>query len=222
MAMDIESKRQELARLRHRAAELERELGDAGGETAAEWPPRDFYGMYYATTGFLLGAIGAGASLLVNILFAPLAGKAPLELIKVYLTFPMGARALQLNAPDGGDLVLALGCTLYIATGMLLGVPLYWLMVRICGPTPSLLKRALVGSVIALALWAIAFYGVLSWFQPLLQGGRWITDPQVLPPWVAAGTHIVFGLTLAVLYPLGLFTPYQPPVPPPSSLAGTS
>jgi hypothetical protein len=59
-------------------------------------------------------------------------------------------------------------------------------------------------------LWAIAFYGVLAWFQPMLLGGNWITDPAILPPWVAAGTHIVFGLTMALLYPLGQFTPYRP------------
>lgn len=212
--MDIAAKREELEQLRLRTAELERELGQSGDDAAVGWPPRGFYGMYYATTGFLLGAISAAVSLLVNIALAPLAGKSSLELIKVYLTFPMGARALQLNDAAGGDLILALGCTLYIGTGMLLGVPLYWLMVRICGASASLQKRAVVGAVIAVGLWLIAFYGVLNWFQPLLLGGNWITDPQVLPPWVAAGTHVVFGLTMALLYPLGLFTPYQPPTAP--------
>lgn len=206
--MNLETKQRELNQLRERVAALEEELDlEAAGQ---QWPPRGFYGMYYATTGFLLGALGAAVSLLVNAIFAPLAGKSPLELIKVYLTFPMGERALELQTTVGSGLILALGCTLYIGTGMVLGVPLYLLMVRICGRDARLLKRCLVGSVIALGLWVIAFYGVLSWFQPLLLGGNWITNPAILPPWVAAGTHVVFGLTLAVLYPLGQFTPYEP------------
>lgn len=206
--MNVETKLQELEELRQRAAAIEAEI--AGESLDAQWPPQGFYGMYYATTGFMLGALGAVVSLIVNSLLAPLAGKSSLELIKVYLTFPMGERALQLSATDGSGLILALGCTLYIGTGMLLGVPLYWLMVRTCGNDAPLRKRLLVGSVIALGLWIVAFYGVLTWFQPMLLGGNWITDPAILPPWVAAGTHIVFGLTMALLYPLGQFTPYRP------------
>lgn len=209
--MDLETKQRELSELRERVAALEEELDLEAA--SRQWPPRGFYGMYYATSGFLLGALGAAVSLLVNAVFAPMAGKSPLELIKVYLTFPMGERALELQTAAGSGLILALGCTLYIGTGMVLGVPLYWLMVLICGRDASLLKRCVVGSVVALGLWGIAFYGVLIWFQPLLLGGNWITDPAILPPWVAAGTHVVFGLTFAVLYPLGQFTPYDPTIP---------
>jgi hypothetical protein len=207
--MDLETKRQELEQLRQRASQLEEELL-AAATGSPEWPPREFYGMYYATTGFLLGAIAAAVSLVCNSVLAPIADKSPLELIKVYLTFPMGERALTLSSAQGSDLILALGVTLYIGTGMLLGVPLYWLMVRICGRDAPLGKRIIVGVMTALALWVIAFYGVLSWFQPLLLGGNWIVDPAILPPWVAAGTHAIFGLTMALLYPLGLFTPYRP------------
>lgn len=205
--MDLQDKRQELAELYLRAAQLESEIAAAGDK---QWPPRGFYGAYYATTGFMLGGIAAIVSLAVNALFAPLAGKSPLELIKVYLTFPMGQPALALDPSGNGWLILSLGVCLYIGTGMLLGVPLYWLMSRLCGPLAALGRRVVVGVVTALGLWLIAFYGVLVWFQPLLLGGRWITNPEVLPPWVAAGTHVVFGLTIALLYPLGQFTPYRP------------
>jgi hypothetical protein len=41
--------------------------------------------------------------------------------------------------------------------------------------------------------------------------GNWITNPQYLPWWVAAATHLVFGWTIAVLYPLGVYTPYRSP-----------
>jgi hypothetical protein len=198
-----------------RIEELRQELAALEGEVSLEaeanpWPPKGFYGSYYATTGFMLGGIGALTSLLANVLAAPIAGKSPLELIKVYLTFPLGEKALALSSNDGA-LILALGVTLYIGTGMLLGVPMYWAMVRICGPNPSLGKRLAVGSVLALAVFAINFYVVLSWLQPALFGGRWITDPAVLPPWVAAATHLIFGWMLAILYPLGQFTPYRQP-----------
>ena len=63
----------------------------------------------------------------------------------------------------------------------------------------------------SLAVFAVNFYVLLSWLQPALIGGRWITDPAVLPPWVAALTHLIFGWMLAVLYPLGQFTPYRQP-----------
>lgn len=207
--MDIADRHRRLEDLRRQVRELERDLAVESFST--EWPPKGFYGSYYATTGFMLGAFGALISLALNMLAAPLAGKSPLELIKVYLTFPLGERALALSAGDG-VLIIALGCTLYIATGMLLGVPIYWLMVRVCGLKASLGKRLIVASILSLAVYAINFYVLLSWLQPLLIGGNWITDPAILPPWVAASTHLVFGWTLALLYPLGQFTPYRPPV----------
>jgi hypothetical protein len=71
--------------------------------------------------------------------------------------------------------------------------------------------RMAVATALSLGLWAINFYGVLSWLQPALIGGNWITDPAVLPTWVAVVTHLVFGWTLALLYPLGRFQPYQQP-----------
>ncbi len=205
--MDLSQKLRRIDELREELTVLENEVAAA---QQTSWPPEGFYGSYYATTGFMLGGIGAVTSLLANVVAAPVVGKSPLELIKVFLTFPFGERALRLASGDGG-LILALGVTLYVATGMVLGVPLYWVMVRICGAKPSLVKRLAVASVLSLAIFSINFYMILSWLQPLLFGGRWITDPAVLPPWVAAITHLIFGWTLALLYPLGQFTPYQQP-----------
>lgn len=208
--MSIEQKQQELAELKRRVQELEAELESAASSEPIQWPPKDFYTSYYAMVGGLLGILGAAVSLAVNFVAAPLVGKSSMELIKVYLTFPLGARALSLNA-ENGSLILVLGTCLYIATGMLIGIPIYWGMALFCGKNPSLGVRILWSSIFSLLIWGINFYGVLSWLQPLLFEGNWVTDPQVLPPWVAAGTHLLFGWTLAVLYPLGQFTPYQPP-----------
>ncbi|MCA9081614.1 MAG: hypothetical protein KDA58_13710 [Planctomycetaceae bacterium] len=210
--MNIESKQQELAELKRRIEQLEAELspgGRASASATADWPPKDLYTAYYLMVGGMLGIIGAIVSLMVNFVGAPAAGKSPAELVKVYLTFPFGERALDLSA-ENGSLILVFGICLYIATGMLIGIPIYYGMVRMCGKDAPLGKRMIWGSIFSLLVWVVAFYGVLSWLQPLLFNGNWVTDPAVLPPWVAAGTHLVFGWTLALLYPWGQFTPYQP------------
>lgn len=58
-----------------------------------------------------------------------------------------------------------------------------------------------------LALWGVNFYGVLIWLQPALFNGNWILDQKLLPWWVAAGTHVIYGLTMALLYPFGQYLP---------------
>lgn len=204
----------ELESLRARVHELEAEIGAT--TPSGVWPPTGFYTEYYATTGFLLGIFGAAVSLLVNVIGAPIANKSPLELIRVYLTFPLGDKALQLASGSGdvyaiGDgVILAIGCCLYLGTGMLLGVPFFVILVRLTEGRSTLLRFA-VATVMAIALWAFNFWGILSWLQPLVTGGRWITDPAVLPAWVALVTHLVFGWTLALLYPWGQFQGYSQP-----------
>uniref|UniRef100_A0A7C2NX61 Uncharacterized protein n=1 Tax=Schlesneria paludicola TaxID=360056 RepID=A0A7C2NX61_9PLAN len=207
-------KQQELTELLDRVQQLEAELAAEG--TAGQWPPKSFYFEYHATAGFLLGTLGAMASLLANVIGAPVAGKSPLELIRVYLTFPLGERALQLASQQtdvyviGDGVILAVGCCLYLATGMLLGVPFFVALSRLT-EGKSVGYRLFVATVLSLGLWLFNFYAVLSWLQPALIGGNWITDPAILPAWVAAVTHLIFGWTLALLYPLGRFRPYQQP-----------
>jgi hypothetical protein len=205
---------QELEELRVRVRELESEIETE--RTAGQWPPKGFYTEYYATSGFILGMFGAAMSLLANVVGAPIAGKSPLELIRIYLTFPLGEKALQLTstAKDvtaiGDGVILAIGCCLYLGTGMLLGVPFFVALVWLT-EGKSTAYRLLVSTVLATTLWAINFWCILSWLQPLLFGGRWITDPSILPSWVALVTHLVFGWTLALLYPWGRFQVYHQP-----------
>lgn len=209
-----EHKQQELAELRERLQRLEGEI--EAEESVGQWPPQGFYTEYYATSGFLLGMFGAMTSLLVNVIGAPIAGKSPLELIRVYLTFPLGAKALELATqqsdvyaiPDG--VMLAIGCCLYLGTGMLLGIPFFVVLVRLTEGS-SVAMRLVVATGLSLVLWMINFYGLLSWLQPALIGGNWITDPKILPTWVAVMTHLIFGWTLALAYPLGRFQAYQQP-----------
>ena len=58
-------------------------------------------------------------------------------------------------------------------------------------------------------MWFVHFYLILAWLQPLLFGGNWIVEQ--IPWWVGAGTHLVYGWTLVLLYPLGRYVPYHRP-----------
>lgn len=206
--------RQTLTALKQRVAELEAELSSR--DFPANWQPKRFYTAFYVTVGFGLGCIAAMASLLLNVIGSTIAGKHPLEIIRIYLTFPLGEQALKLTTVEGtgyvldDGLILALGCCLYIGTGMFLGVVFHWIICRFAEHRP-LGIRLLIGSVLAAAIWLFNFYLILSWLQPLLFGGDWITDNSILPWWVALATHLVFGWSMAVLTPLGVYVPYRRP-----------
>ena len=209
----LASKRARLAELRAETSRLEAEL-DAAVDTGLEgegiaprdWATEGYYLTYYATSGFFLGMVGALASLMFNIIGATLAGKDPLQLIRVYLTFGLGGKAL--DPAFGDNLALAMGCVLYIATGMLLGIVFQAILGRFV-PKAPLATRLLWASAIAVAVWLVNFYGLISWLQPLLFGGNWIVDNDQLPWWVALATHLVFGWTMALIYPWGEFRPYR-------------
>jgi hypothetical protein len=119
----------------------------------------------------------------------------PLRLIQVYLTFPLGDNALQLES----GYTLAFGGIVYVATGMLYGL-LVVIGISYLIPRAGFEARAVFAVVASVALWLINFYLLLSWMQPLLFGGQWIL--QLIPWWVAALTHCIFGMTIAALYPL--------------------
>lgn len=207
--METQAIEQELQRLKQRVSELEKEQAEILPEPNA-WVPQGHYVYYEAAAGFMLGVFGAVVSLMFNVIGSVFASKDPLQLIRVYLTFPLGEKALNLTqaggqtetVPDG--LILALGCCLYLGTGMLLGVPVYMAVNRF---GKGLIPRLFIGVSVSLAIWAINFYGILSWLQPAFFGGNWITSGEYLPWWVAAATHAVFGATIAFLAPWGEFSP---------------
>jgi hypothetical protein len=205
--MDREAKERELAQLRDRVRRLEADL--AGSSQEGQWPPQTYYTAYHVLAGFVLGMIGAVTSLLFNVVGSlliqppPPLEPPPLNLIRVYLTFPLGESALHMN--DG--LTLAIGCCLYLGTGMLLGIPFHLVLSRWFSGSSFVVRLGVV-SALALVLWFINFYAILYWLQPLLFGGRWIVD--LIPPWVAALTHLIFGWTMVLVQPLGVFTPYRP------------
>ncbi|MFM8496508.1 MAG: hypothetical protein ACKOEM_13435 [Planctomycetia bacterium] len=206
---DSAAKKARLAELQAEAARLEAEVeAEAFADSVRDWAKRGYYLTYYATAGFFLGMVAALVSLMFNVIGASIAGKDPLQLIKVYLTFGLGAKALD-PAFDSG-LAVAMGCVLYIATGMLLGIIFHVILTRYASQV-GLGGRLVWASGIAIAVWLVNFYLLLSWLQPLLFGGNWITstNPVYLPWWVALATHLVFGWTMALVYPWGLFHPYR-------------
>lgn len=200
MPDDHQDAADELQALRNRVAQLERQLT----EPPPPWQPEGFYTMYHMTTGFFLGIFGALASLGWNVVGSLLVGQSPLQLIHVYLTFPLGAQAL--SEEFDSTLALAVGCCLYLATGMVLGVPFQLTFARWMSKS-RLMARLVAATFMGILLWVVNFYLILSWLQPMLFDGNWIVES--IPPLVGASTHIVFGWTMAIVYPLGTFTPYR-------------
>jgi hypothetical protein len=170
------------------------------------WREPGYDAIHFVKAGLWLGGLAGCTSLLVNIigsaLWPAISGEAlhPLRIIQVYLTFPLGETALHQNS----GVLLTLGCLLYLATGMLYGM-LFELVLSYFLPNAGARARLAACSILALAVWMLNFYGLLIWLQPLLFGGRWVID--LVPWWVGAVTHLVFGWTMALVYPLGSYQP---------------
>jgi cytochrome c oxidase cbb3-type subunit 1 len=212
--MEREDKLRELEALKSRARQLEQEIDASTPAPAAgadDWRTR-YYAVYNALAGAVLGMFGAAASLLFNVIGSLLIGQDPLRLVRIYLTFPLGDKALDPKLDNAG-LILSIGCCLYLATGMLLGMLLHLIMTRFYAKA-SAFKRFGVMTMLSLGLWIVNFYLILSWLQPALIidesqgkeleiGGNWIVRDT--PWWIAALTHLVFGWTMLVIEPLGEF-----------------
>jgi len=211
----LQDKQQTLESLKAQVASLEAEL--AASDIPGPWTPAKFYSGYYITVGFVLGGFAAMVSLLFNVIGSAVAGKYPLEIIRVYLTFPLGEKALPLGSQvdksafvinDG--MILALGCCLYIGTGMVLGSLFHYVISRFAEHKPMATKL-IIGTVLGAVVWFVNYYLILSWLQPALFGGNWITDNSFLPWWVALATHLVFGWSMALMAPYGTYIPYKRP-----------
>lgn len=197
--MDQQAKQSELEELKRRVATLETELSRPDA-AAPPWPPTTYYTTYHLLAGMVLGLIGAAASLLFNIVGAAMVGKHPLELIRVYLTFPLGESALALDS----GFALAAGCCLYLGTGMIGGIPFHLVLSRYF-PAARPMVRFVVATVMGIGVWLINYYGILYWLQPVLIGGRWIVEQ--IPVLVAVLTHLVFAWTLLLVDHWGRFVP---------------
>ncbi|MCE9590832.1 MAG: hypothetical protein K8S99_09945 [Planctomycetes bacterium] len=169
---------------------------------APGWPPKGYYFLWHVMLGMVFGVIGAAVSLIANVVGAALTGRHPLELIRVYLTFPMGERALSHASGE----VLTVGCVLYLITGAIYGIAFHIVISTFLANAPTG-RRFLAATLMGLGLWVVNFYGILSWLQPVLLGGSWIVD--MVPFWVAALTHLAFAWTILAVEFWGVFVPYQ-------------
>lgn len=170
------------------------------GLAQPSWPPKEYYTAYHIMAGMVLGFLGATTSLLVNVVGAAMVNKHPLELIRVYLTFPLGERALTLDS----GFALAAGCCLYLGTGMFGGIPFHLVLSRYFAQS-NVFVRFMVATVMGLGIWLINFYVLIAWIQPMLIGGNWIVEE--IPMVVAIFTHLVFGWTMLLVDQWGRFVP---------------
>lgn len=198
--MDRQNRKQLIQEHLEAISALEAETaGDADG---TGWPPAGFYLLWHVVVGMAIGGLAAMVSLAANMIGAQLFGVRTLELVRVYLTFPMGARALHVG--DGE--VLFVGCVLYLVTGALYGVLFHLLFTTVFAGSPPK-KRFVIATLLGLGLWIVNFYLLLSWLQPLLLGDDWIV--RMVPPWVGALTHLAFAWTVAASEVWGRFEPYR-------------
>ena len=196
--MDLETRKSLIDEHRAEIRKLEAEEA----ETQSVWPPPGYYMVWHVVIGMMLGCIGATVSLAANALGAPLFGERSLQLIRVYLTFPMGAQALEAET----GLVVFVGVCLYLGTGAILGIGFHLLMSTVFA-TASPAKRFLISTLLGLALWIVNYYLILSWLQPMLQGDNWIV--RLVPFWVAAFTHLAFVWTMFLGEFWGKFEPNE-------------
>ena len=187
--MDAQRRRREIEKHYSEIRRLEAESAAGSGSAQESWPPSGVYWLWHLVVGMVLGGIGAGASLLANVVAAPLFGHRPLELIRVFLTFPMGERALTVEEGT----MLGTGCFLYLGTGALFGIAIHLVITLMFADAPKG-KKFWVATVLGLLLWIVNFYLILSWLQPALLGGNWILS--MMPWWVGALTHLAFAWTV--------------------------
>jgi hypothetical protein len=201
--MDVKIKPEDARSLHVHDPQWNETLTEAMQAPLPTWQEPDFSAIHSAKSGLLLGALAGCVSLLMNVigsvLWPAISGieQHPLRLIQVYLTFPLGESALKLQS--GG--VLAFGCLLYLGTGMLYGM-LFETAIAYFVPRARAPARLAFCSILALLVWLVNFYCLIAWIQPLLFGGRWVVE--LIPWWVAVLTHLAFGWTLALIYPLGI------------------
>lgn len=203
-----EQLQQRLTEVRAEAAALEKRLAALDANETQAFSSTGYRTSHEVLVGMMLGVIGAGAALIFNVVGSVLIRLHPLELIRVYLTFPLGEEALSI---DHG-IALAIGCGLYLVTGAGFGIGFHLILSRYFGDTSNR-KRIVVASVLGLLLWFVNYHVLLANLQPALFGGNWVVES--IPTWVAVLTHLVFAWTLFLVDEWGTFDthPHIPPRP---------
>jgi cytochrome c oxidase cbb3-type subunit 2 len=186
---------------RHRAeiATLEARLG---ASSDASWPPEGFYLTFYVVSGMIIGILGSLTSFLFNVVGALLLNEDPLRFLRVYGTVFLGARALATDDLNFFMLVAVVHFSVGAAAGAVFHV-----FVNRFVPGRYVL-HILLGAAYGVLMWFVNFYVVIAWLQPRLVGEAYVL--QLMPVAVAVLTHVVYGVTLGILQPLGRFVAYRP------------
>jgi hypothetical protein len=192
---DIEAR---LASHRQAIRELEAELRST---PAIAWPPPGFYLTFYVVSGLVLGILGSLTSFIFHVVGSLMVNQDPLRFLRVYGTVFLGAKALTTDELDFFMLV----AVVHFSIGAAGGAVFHVLVNRWVPDRPIL--QVILGGVYGLFMWVVNFYGILIWLQPRLVGEAYVLE--LMPAWVAALTHVIYGLTLGVLQPLGRFVPYR-------------
>jgi hypothetical protein len=165
------------------------------------WPPKGFYLTYYVVGGILIGILGSVTSFLVNVLGSLVLKQDPLLFLRVYGTVFLGEKALVTDDLSFFMLVAVVHFSVGAAAGAVFHV-----LVNFFVPDRAGLQIGL-GLLYGLLLWVVNFYVVIAWLQSDVFGHAYVL--HLMPAWVAALTHLVYGLTLGILQPLGRFVPYR-------------
>lgn len=172
------------------------------GEPTVRWPPPGFYLTFYVVAGMILGILGSLTSFAMHVLGSVLIAQDPLRILRVYGTVFLGPKALTTDDLNFFMLV----AVVHFSVGAAAGAVFHVLVNRLVPDRWPL--QLVLGAAYGLLMWIVNFYVVIAWLQPRLWGQAYVL--QLMPIWVAALTHLVYGLTLAVLQPLGRFVPYRP------------
>ncbi len=190
-----------IAEHRRAITELEAALGAAPEVASPTWPPPGFYLTFYVVSGLLIGILGSVTSFAFNVLGSLIVNQDPLRFLRVYGTVFLGPQALTTDSLDFFMVVAVVHFSVGAAGGAV-----YHVLVNRFLPDRPVLQVAL-GAAYGLAMWVVNFYGILIWLQPELVGQAYVLE--LMPAWVAALTHVIYGVTLGLLQPLGRFVPYR-------------
>lgn len=196
----------EIAKHRDAIARLEARLEQIEGPKPPDpWPPEGFYLTYYVVAGLMLGVLGSLVSFGANVVGSILLEQDPLLFLRVYGTVFLGKEALVTQDLNFFMLV----AVVHFSVGAVAGA-VFHVLVSLYTPERAAITIAL-GAAYGLLIWVVNFYVVIEWLQTSLYGEAYVL--QLMPAWVAALTHMLYGVTLGVLQPLGRFVPYRPAVP---------
>lgn len=185
----------------HRAA-IARLEAQLPGPPVHPWPPAGFYLTYYVVSGTILGILGSITSFACHVLGSIMVHQDPLRVLRVYGTVFLGPAALSTDDLDFFMLVGVVHFSVGAAAGAVFNVAVN----RFAPPRAGV--QIALGAAYGLLMWVVNFYVVMAWLQPVLVGRAYVVE--MMPPAVAALTHLVYGLTLGALQPLGRFVAYRP------------